>query len=124
MQSYADAARGMLRLSQSRIGDLFALKMPHGLRDATFREVSNLTFRSFDDQQIDLWLRSESDSFRKTIALKVVLCLPTKRIRSILDKYIVNKDRYYYDSVFWLDLGATADKATALKVAKAEIMSP
>lgn len=122
MQSYADSARVALALGKGRIGDLITLEMPSGLRDAIFREMSKNAFQSFDDHKIDQWLRSESDNFRKTIALKAVLCFPKKRIESILEKYMNDGDRYYYNVVFWLDLGATADKTTATKVARAEFL--
>jgi hypothetical protein len=115
---YALSARIMLNLGRERIGDLLASKMPSGLLNAVFREVGAKIFRSFDDTQIEEWLRVQTDSVRQTIALKAVLCLSKPRLSKILTNYIQGDRAYYYNAVFWLDLGVSADRASSARVAQ------
>lgn len=117
-KEYAASAKSLLKLGRDRIGDLLAIEMPSGLLNAVIKEMGANTFKSFDDRQIEKWLRLQTDSVRQTVALKTVLCLPKSRLSNILKNYIGSEDAYYYNVVFWLDLGISTDRATSAKAAQ------
>lgn len=121
-EDYADSAKAMLKLGRDRVGDLLATDMPSDVRNAVLREMAKSSFESFDDGQIEGWLRSQIDSVRKTVALKAVLCLPKTRLENRLKRYTSVDERYYYNAVFWLDLGVAVSKANAVMVAKRELL--
>ncbi|MFI5410902.1 hypothetical protein [Kaistia sp. UC242_56] len=120
-EEYEASAKAVVALGRERVGDLLAMEMPEGLRSAVIRELPQKTFRSLDNNQIVTWLRSSSDGVRKCIALKAVSCLTKKRIEIIMDEYTNRGERYFYNAVFWLDLGANSDKVTSYHAAQREL---
>ena len=117
-QDYATAAKVMLALAEGRVADLLAKEMPSPLKRAIFQAMSKNLFRSFDNVQIEKWLGTQNESVRKTVALKTVLSLPKSRIEEILTSYMGDGKTYFYNAVFWLDLGISADKRRAVAVAE------
>lgn len=120
---YAASAKALLKLGGSRIGDLLTLEMPVDLKCALFREVGGSTFAAFDDARILNWLRSEAEALRKVVALRSVLHLQRVRLSRILEEYQRSGELYFYNVVFWLDLGLSTDKAISKSVAQRELVA-
>ena len=72
-------------------------------------------FSSISTEALDRLFHHESDRVRKTAAIKAVLVFPAKRIRSVLQQYI-SADRFYYNVVHWLDIGASLSREKARRV--------
>ncbi|EMS99440.1 hypothetical protein H009_02468 [Agrobacterium tumefaciens str. Cherry 2E-2-2] len=115
---YAIAAKVALDLADGRVADLLSCEMPSGLRQAIFRSMSRNIFTSFDNAQIERWLGSEIESVRQAVAMKIVQSLPKKRVKQILESYTGDEKTYYYNALFWLDLGVAADKRCAVSVSE------
>ncbi|WSH27284.1 hypothetical protein U8P75_23955 [Rhizobium beringeri] len=114
---YGVAAKVMLRLADGRVADLLVKEMPSELRKAVFASMNKSLFNSFDDAQIERWLGFKDDSVRQSVSVKAVLSLPKSRITKILTSYIEDGKTYFYNVVFWLDLGVAADRQSAVTVA-------
>ena len=118
---YQLAAKSILKLGARRIADVRKLDFSTLVRLQFVKEMSNRLFSAFDNQSIINMLLMESDAVRETVALKAILCLPKSRLSSILDAYYEVDGSYYYNVIFWLDLGVSADRATSRAVALSEI---
>lgn len=117
-EEYKSSAKAILKLAKNRVADLLAMKMPSELWNAVIAAMSKSSFVSFDDDCITTWLREEADSRRKAVALKSVICLPKSRLKKLLDAYISDGERYYYNVVSWLDLGVSLDRTRSIQIAK------
>jgi hypothetical protein len=86
--------------------------------------VSEMTQREIADLSGDILLaqlNGRDGTIRKMLALKCVQALSRARIRKLLDQY-VNIDEYrYYNTIHWLDLGASMPTQMAKTVAKSEL---
>lgn len=118
---YRLSAKAILKLGKNRVADLLSMNMPPPLWNAVIAAMSKTSFVSFDDDRITTWLRDETDSKRKTVALKSVICLPKSRIEKLLNAYISDGGQYYYNTVFWLDLGFSLDRIRSIQIAKSAL---
>lgn len=115
------SSKAILNLGRDRIADLLSIPMPNDLWNYVIYFMKKSHFAGFDNDTISGWLRDENSSKRKYVAIKCVACLPKRRISSILDTYIADGEQYYYNVVFWLDLGISVDRAQSVRIAKAAI---
>lgn len=116
--SFDRIAKTVLKLSSKRIGDLLALKMPSGLWVAVIHRLNKTAFSSFGNDRICSWLSDEAESKRRAVALKVVICLPKTRIKEILRDYGQGQQKYFYNAVVWLDMGASLGKTSSIAAAR------
>ncbi len=123
-RDYILAAATVLDLAVNRVADLLSYEMPHQLRQAIFKLMSRKLFASFDNAQIVKWLGIEIESVRRTVAMKTLQSIPKKRTKEILDSYIGDSKTYYYNALFWLDLGVAADRRTAISVSERVLAQP
>jgi len=65
-------------------------------------------------------LDNEDDQLRKIVAIKCAQALKQRRIRGLLDKYL-KQEHYYYNSLHWLDLGASMPRHLVKNVTEAEL---
>lgn len=72
-------------------------------------------FYTITDEALFRLFQHESAQVRKATAMKVVLVLPRKRIRTVLQQHI-SADRFYYNVVHWLDAGASLSRQEARRV--------
>lgn len=115
---YKIAARTILKLGAKRVADVWKLDLPSQVRVQIVAQLPKKLFSAFDDQRIINMLLWESDVVREVVALKSALCLPKERLRKILDSYYLVDGTYYYNAVFWLDLGISADLATSKAISR------
>lgn len=121
---HALAASVVLDRAAGRVADLLSYEMPSPLRQAIFRLMRRNIFASFDNAQIEKWLGNEIESVRRTVAMKIVQSVPKKRIKQILDSYIGNSKTYYYNALFWLDLGVATDRHRAVSMSERILARP
>lgn len=111
------AAHTISSLAKNRLSEVLSLPMSGGLKSQVVKEISDSDFRGLGDAVINDLFLSESDTVRKTSALKAIKALPKTRIKNLLASY-VRSDRYrYYNVVHWLDFGASAPAGLAKKSA-------
>lgn len=113
---YQLGARAILKLGAKRIADVWKQDLPNQVRVQIVKQMPNKLFSAFDDQGIIEMLLWNDDVVREVVALKAILCLPKARLRKILDAYYQVDGNYYYNAIFWLDLGVSADKVTSKEI--------
>lgn len=113
---YQLAARIILKLGAKRIADIWKLDLPSQVRVQIVVQMPKKLFAAFDDQGIIDMLLWDSDVVREVVALKAILCLSKARLRNILDAYYLVDGSYYYNAIFWLDLGVSADQSAGKKI--------
>ena len=118
---YELAARTILNLGAKRIADIWMLDLPNQVRVQIVVQMPKKLFAAFDDQGIIDMLLWDSDVVREVVALKAILCLSKARLRNILDAYYLVDGSYYYNAIFWLDLGVSADQPTGRKISQVAI---
>ncbi|MFV1594049.1 DUF4062 domain-containing protein [Phaeobacter sp. JH20_36] len=120
-KSYQLAANVILKLGKQRIADVWNLDFPNSVRSQLVVQMTKKHFSAFDDQKIVDMLLWDNDSVRETVALKAVLCLSKARLMKLLKSYYEVNSSYYYNAIFWLDLGVSADRETSRRVALKEL---
>ncbi|MGR3507313.1 MAG: DUF4062 domain-containing protein [Paracoccaceae bacterium] len=113
---YELAARTILKLGSKRVADVWKLELPSPVRVQLVVQMPKKLFTAFDDQGIIGMLLWDSDVVREVVALKANLCFPKTRLRKILDAYYNVDSSYYYNAIFWLDLGVSADRTTSKQI--------
>ena len=111
------AAGTILKLGAKRIADVWKLDLPDKLRVQIVVQMSKNLFNAYDDQGLVDMLLWDSAVVRQVVALTSILHLPKARLSKILDTYCNAGARYFYDAVFWLDLGVSADRKTSRAIA-------
>jgi hypothetical protein len=87
--------------------------MQSGLRSKLIALIPRALFSKFGDEQLIGMMLDDNDGVRKSAALKTVATVSQSRIEGILDRYIANTS-YYYNVVFWLDLGVSLPTGVAI----------
>lgn len=120
-RAYQLTASSILKLGSKRIADAWKLEMPVQVREQLVILMPKKLFAAFGNQSVIEMLLAESDDVREIVALKSVLCLPKNRLNDILNAYYEVEGGYYYNTIFWLDLGVSADRSTSLAVTRKAI---
>jgi len=115
---YSYSAKAILKLSRGRLGDLFALDIPANLLKFIYKEMSNTVIAKFDDHKIITMLNNQDESVRKILSLKLITSVTKARLKKIVDTYINSNQAYYYNVVFWLDLGLSSSEARRKNIAQ------
>jgi hypothetical protein len=97
----------LYQIGKRRVADLLLLKMTAAVRGGVFLAMSKIDFCSLEDADLMSELNNENSSLREIVALLCVRHLSQARVKRLLQSY-VNRDEYrYYNSIHWLDLGAS-----------------
>jgi hypothetical protein len=120
-EDYKISASAILKLGAKRIADAWKLDLPVSVRVQFVVQMPKKLFSAFDDQRVIDMLLWDNDVVRENVALKTVLCLPKVRLQRILRAYYGVAGSYYYNAIFWLDLGVSADRETSRAVALKEL---
>lgn len=115
---YKKAANVIYALGKDRLSELVAIVMPSQLFTHLIVEISDQIFRTLSNESILAMLNFENSEIRKFTAVKSVRSLPKKRIKKILNDYLVGDEYRYYNVYHWLDLGVCLSREKAVLVAK------
>ena len=111
--AYQLTARTLLKLAEKRVTDVWNLDLPGQVRIQLVLQMSKIQFTELDEQYVVSMLRWDDDVVRAVVTLRAIQCLPKERIREILNNYWDAGDVPYYNVIFWLDLGVSADPDTS-----------
>ncbi len=106
---YDDAARALYALGKNRLLELLDTKMPDLLFTKLITLIPHTAFRDFPEAKIVHHLRSENETVRKIITLKLLLAFPRRRLMSLLEDYIA-AEQSYYNVIHWLDFGISVSQ--------------
>jgi len=105
-----ERAAAILELGKSRVADLLNAELSAPIRKALAKRFSKSVFRNLSNDTIIAELDRKDDDYRIVFALRCVESLPKERIETILDLYIERETSRFYNSIHWLDLGASLPK--------------
>ncbi|NEV79111.1 DUF4062 domain-containing protein [Rhodopseudomonas sp. BR0C11] len=110
---YRLAAKAMYAIGKRRLAELLEKQMPKRLLARLIIEISDSSFRTLTNAQINRLFLDEDDSVRRACALKAVRAFSKKRLAQLLKEYIGGDGQRYYNVVHWLDLGVSMPKDRA-----------
>lgn len=110
-------AQALIDVGSERIADVFNLDIPNRIRLFIPSLLSNRAVSECADEVLLRELNREHDTYRIMMAAKCVVALTKGRLQSLLMNYVNSDSNRYYNSIHWLDLGASAPRAVAKRVA-------
>jgi hypothetical protein len=116
-------AAALYAIGRHRLVDLLALELDTAVRRYLILQLSQSDLKRMSDEVMIAELSDEDDRFRKVFALRCVDSLTQARLRNLLDAYIAQDGHRYYNSIHWLDLGASMSRSAAKSVSKFELAS-
>ncbi len=122
-RSFADEkAAAIFELGKSRIADLLSADMSLSVKKSLTKIFPKSVFTSLSNDAIINELDRKDDEYRIIFSLRCVECLQKERIEAILENYIERDSQRYYNSVHWLDLGASFPKRQASAIINRELV--
>jgi hypothetical protein len=116
-----EKAGAIYQLGKSRVGDLLDRELSAALRKSLAKIFPNSVFTSLSNDAIIAELDRKDDEYRILFALRCVESLSKERIDTILSLYIERETQRYYNSIHWLDLGASFPKRQAIAIVRREM---
>jgi hypothetical protein len=113
-----ERAAALLSVGKSRIADLLSLDLDTGIRTAILKQVSKSTFVSLADDLILRELAHTNSESRAIVALRSVQDFSKARVTALLDSYVNNAEYRFYNSIHWLDLGASLPSKVSKSIAR------
>jgi glutamate 5-kinase len=114
---YRSAAKAMYAIGKDRLTELLEKEMPKSLLARLIIKISDKSFRTLTNAQLNRLLFDADDSVRKASALKAVRTLSKTRLAQLLNEYVGSDGHRYYNVVHWLDLGISVPKDRVKKAA-------
>jgi hypothetical protein len=114
-------ATALYAIAKSRLIDLLNLDVAQDIRRYLIKAMSQRDIICLSDDIILRELNSENDQFRRAFALKCVEALSQSRARMLLHKYTDGSSKRYYNSIHWLDLGASMPRQLVKNVTKFQL---
>ncbi|PHQ72369.1 MAG: hypothetical protein COB93_00365 [Sneathiella sp.] len=116
-----EKANAILALSKNRVADMFALELDGTIRKCLVKVLSKKAIANLSDEVLLKELSREGDEYRIIVAIRCVQSLPKKRINSLLNQYVDSDAQRYYNSVHWLDLGASIPQRLVKTIAERKL---
>lgn len=101
----------------TRLSDLLELGLKHPTRLALLKKIPATSLRELHDDVLLRELSRDDNESRIVFALRCVQALPKSRVAGLLDRYVDADAQRYYNSIHWLDLGASLPTRIAKSVA-------
>jgi hypothetical protein len=114
-------ASAILALGKHRLADLLISDLENSVRHELLQLMPQKSIIELSDDIILRELYNEDDKSRIIFALRCVQALPRTRTKSILQKYFENEKYRFYNSIHWLDLGASFPTRQAKQIASREL---
>ncbi|MFZ3311255.1 MAG: hypothetical protein WA280_18005, partial [Xanthobacteraceae bacterium] len=108
-------ASAVVEIGRGRLADLIRIKMPYRLLEKIIKRSFDKEIATLPDEELMPLLTSELDVIRRVTSLKVVRCLPKRRLKVLLQRYIEHDGVRYYNVIYWLDFGVSLPKTRILR---------
>lgn len=116
-----ERAAALLSLGKNRIVDLLGLELDTRVRTHLLKQIPNSTLAKLNDDVILGELAHENTECRAIVALRCVEALSKSRVEALLENCFDSAEYVYYNSIHWLDLGASLPKKLSRKIASREL---
>ena len=122
-EAFADEkAKAIFELGKVRIADLLNADLSAPIRKALTKLLPRKIFGSLSNDTIINELDRKDDEYRVLFSMRCVESLPKERIEKIVNLYIERDTQRYYNSIHWLDLGASLSKKDATAIIRRELV--
>lgn len=111
-------ATAILALGKDRIADMLTLELDGAVRISIAKQLSKKLIGELSDEVLLRELNRADDKYRIVFAIKCVSALQKSRTARILDGYVDSSERRFYNSIHWLDLGASLPSKLAKDIAE------
>lgn len=118
-----ERAVALLAVGRDRIADLLTLELDTNIRTHLLKEIPKSTFVSLPNDLILRELNHANADSRAIVALRCVQILSKIRVTELLKKYCDGEKYRFYNSIHWLDLGASLPSKLCKSVAAKELDS-
>ncbi|MBO6789502.1 MAG: hypothetical protein JJ894_03095 [Dinoroseobacter sp.] len=116
-----ERAAALLSIGKNRVVDLLVLELDARVRAHLLKQVPNSTLASLSNEVVLRELAHSNAECRAIVALRCVQALPKSRVKDLLESYLDHTDYRYYNSIHWLDLGASLPKKLSKDLASREL---
>jgi hypothetical protein len=113
-------ASSLHAVGRGRLADLLDLPIDPALRPSVLCAFTKSEVVRLSDEVLIGELNSDYEDTRKVIALLIARDCPAKRVKAIIEKY-TGGERYFYNALHWLDLGASMPRNCVRKVTHFEL---
>ncbi|MDG4895813.1 DUF4062 domain-containing protein [Mesorhizobium sp. WSM4976] len=113
-----EKALAILALGSNRSVDMLDLAIDSNIRISLARRIPSKAIAELDDSIILRELERDVDRYRSVFAQRCVIALPRSRVTALMNRYVGSGEHRYYNSVHWLDLGASLPAKVARQVAQ------
>ena len=120
---YERIAKTVLELGKDgSISRLLSAELPPKVLTKVIELCGDSKFSKISDKALLYLFDSKSLDVRRAASVKAVRSLPSKRIKSMLRKYVNRKEYRYYNVIHWLDLGSSMARDDVRKVAISKVV--
>ncbi|UXN74271.1 hypothetical protein N8D56_03250 [Devosia sp. A8/3-2] len=102
-----EKAEAILLIGKERIIDVLVLDAPNDIRLCIAKKLPRRAIRDLRDEVLLTHLKDQHDEFRIVFSLRCVESLPRGRVAKLLDRYVDSTEHRFYNTIHWLDLGAS-----------------
>ncbi len=113
-----EKADAIFNISRRRIADLMDLDIDADIRIRIIKLFSARIISDLPDDILLRELRRNRDRYRTVFALCCVKSLSKHRLNGLLERYLAGEEERFYNSVHWLDLGATFPHSISKRIAE------
>lgn len=117
-----EKAAAIIELGKSRIADLLNADLSAPIKKSLAKLFPKSFFGSLSNDAIITELDRKDDEYRIIFVLRCIESLPKERIETILDLYIERDTQRFYNSIHWLDLGASLSKKQVNAIVRRELV--
>lgn len=117
-----ERAAAIFELGKSRVADLLNAELSAPTRKSLINIFPKSVFVNMSNDAIISELDRKDDEYRAIFSLRCVESLSKDRVETILDQYIERDTQRYYNSIHWLDLGASLSKKKANAIVRREMI--
>lgn len=114
-------AAALYKIGRHRFVDLLATVEDNTLKKELIRVAAKKIVSDLSDEFLISLLSHENDDVRKSTAIKCLDCLKKARLNQLLERYLQRDELRYYNSIHWLDLGASMPLEIVSRIAQHEL---
>lgn len=111
-------AKAIIAICKERVADMLDLELDGTVRISIAKQLRKTVFVGLADEILIRELGRNDDKYRIVFSLRCVLALSRSRLTKVLDWYVDSSDHRFYNSIHWLDLGASLPTNLARSVAE------
>ncbi len=116
-----EKASAIMAIGKNRIADLLSFEMDNSIKRSLLTQLPSKAIAELSNETLIAQLNRDDDECRALLAIRCVLSLSKQRVATLLEQYVDREGSRFYNSVHWLDLGASMPFKLARKIAEHQL---